>query len=347
MALFGLFGSESKNIEVFEKELTLLSQKVSTTQQQIVRLKSKRTLIRTQLIIYLASFYILVLGYLYLQVPRDYIGGSSRVYNFLRFQSSKSMMILVSTPIGSYGLIYLIDLLLKYLISKRESLLETLKEKRGKKIDELKKITNYTRTHELLDKYGDEKPKELAKPPIKQPVLPPAARSAPPTNPLINVPASPTNPSNTPTPNAPTPNAPTPNTPSSSNRDGPNTPNPSEGLNTETAPVKPVSSPAPQSRTLQDRILDYIIGSENNESIENRFALICSKCYHHNGLAPPGSSNPQEIIYICPYCGLINGDASKREETIRPVQEIEEPITETGIDNEHEPSHNPVDLLKK
>ncbi|ODV69559.1 hypothetical protein HYPBUDRAFT_102661 [Hyphopichia burtonii NRRL Y-1933] len=315
MALFGLFGSESKNIEVFEKELTLLSQKVSTTQQQIVRLKSKRTLIRTQLIIYLASFYILVLGYLYLQVPRDYIGGSSRVYNFLRFQSSKSMMILVSTPIGSYGFIYLIDLLLKYLISKRESLLETLKEKRGKKIDELKKITNYTRTHELLDKYGDEKPKELAKPPIKQPALPPAARPAPPTNPLINVPASPTNPSNTPTPN----------TPSSSN----------------------LSSPAPQSRTLQDRILDYIIGSENNESIENRFALICSKCYHHNGLAPPGSSNPQEIVYICPYCGLINGDASKREETIRPVQEIEEPITETGIDNEHEPSHNPVDLLKK
>ncbi|KAK7680653.1 hypothetical protein QCA50_016218 [Cerrena zonata] len=235
-------------------------------------------------------------------------------------------MILVSTPIGSYG--------------KRESLLENLKEKRGKKIDELKKITNYTRTHELLDKYGDEKPKEQAKPPIGQPALPPA-HPAPPTNPLINVPASPTNPSNTPTPN----------TPNTSNHDGPDTfegpttPNPSEGLNI--APVKPVSSPAPQSRTLQDRILDYIIGSENNESIENRFALICSKCYHHNGLAPPGSSNPQEIVYICPYCGLINGDASKKEETIRPVQEIEEPITETGIDNEHEPSHNPVDLLKK
>lgn len=60
-------------------------------------------------------------------------------------------------------------------------------------------------------------------------------------------------------------------------------------------------------RTLQDRLLDYIIGSDHNESVEARYALICEKCFVHNGLAPPGCDDPSNIVFICRRCGCLNG----------------------------------------
>lgn len=54
-----------------------------------------------------------------------------------------------------------------------------------------------------------------------------------------------------------------------------------------------------------DSILDTIVGPDET-SPNSRYALICSQCHNHNGLAPPGQL-PSEVIYICPYCGTHNG----------------------------------------
>lgn len=54
-----------------------------------------------------------------------------------------------------------------------------------------------------------------------------------------------------------------------------------------------------------DRILEGLVG-DDEQSPNNRYALICPKCYAHNGLCRYGE-DPQYVIYICPHCGHKNG----------------------------------------
>lgn len=55
-----------------------------------------------------------------------------------------------------------------------------------------------------------------------------------------------------------------------------------------------------------DHFLNALMG-DNELSPDKRYALICSKCLNHNGLAPPGKI-ASEVKYICPKCGFMNGD---------------------------------------
>lgn len=77
------------------------------------------------------------------------------------------------------------------------------------------------------------------------------------------------------------------------------------GQDTPESQTKP--SQTQSRRTLQDRLLDYIIGSDHNESVENRYALICERCFTHNGLAPPNCVDPAKVLFICRRCGCLNG----------------------------------------
>lgn len=60
-----------------------------------------------------------------------------------------------------------------------------------------------------------------------------------------------------------------------------------------------------RTHTWMDRILDLVLG-EDEQSPNNRFALICANCRSHNGLAEYGE-NPENVIYVCPMCGYKNG----------------------------------------
>lgn len=71
--------------------------------------------------------------------------------------------------------------------------------------------------------------------------------------------------------------------------------------------------PQDNQKTFQDRILDLIIGSDHNESVESRYALICEKCFVHNGLAPPGCSDPATVKFICRRCGFLNGSQHAKD----------------------------------
>lgn len=48
-------------------------------------------------------------------------------------------------------------------------------------------------------------------------------------------------------------------------------------------------------------MIDALLGDDET-SPDHRYALICSDCGQHNGLAPPGK-RAEEIHYICPRCG--------------------------------------------
>jgi len=68
-------------------------------------------------------------------------------------------------------------------------------------------------------------------------------------------------------------------------------------------PQQPQKPTAPPTRGLFEKLVDYMVGVNS----QNGFALICSNCRAHNGLAP--SSELESIQFRCRFCGLFN-DAS-------------------------------------
>lgn len=322
MGVFGLFKSKSFNPEVFEKELTDLTQRISKTQQQIHRLSRKKHQLLHQIVSTLALLYVIFVGYQYQKVPKDVIGRRSKIVLFFQQQSRRNLLIISLFPVAVYLLWLAINWLFQFVINSRKSLLEKLKEKHNDKIEELKKITNFNKTNELITKYGKPDPKNA-----------PLPQRAP--QPQRNPQNGGTNPQN---PQTGTINRQNPQ------NDKINPENPSKQL--PQPPQLPQVPPSPQQptvRTFQDRMLDYIIGSDNNESVETRYALICSQCYTHNGLAPPGCTNPLEISYICPKCGFINGlKKPEAEEQKIEEQKIEEQKVEEAVDEAIEAPDQPI-----
>lgn len=71
--------------------------------------------------------------------------------------------------------------------------------------------------------------------------------------------------------------------------------------NTPLRPVQKTVKPIlPQNRSIVEKAVDYMFG----DGPSNRFALICSRCNCHNGMALPEEF--EYINYICAYCSFFN-----------------------------------------
>lgn len=119
-------------------------------------------------------------------------------------------------------------------------------------------------------------------------------------------------------------------------------------LNYRPSPPPPPLTPPPfRSPTWMDRFMDALIG---DDSRNQKYALICSQCFNHNGLATPELFDT--VRYRCPNCGFFNinkrtGDLSSDTKRIEelPAEKIIEPV-ETII----EPAEKiiePVDNVKE
>uniref|UniRef100_A0A183BLW7 Endoplasmic reticulum junction formation protein lunapark n=1 Tax=Globodera pallida TaxID=36090 RepID=A0A183BLW7_GLOPA len=86
------------------------------------------------------------------------------------------------------------------------------------------------------------------------------------------------------------------------------------------APVRPFIE---QSRTPVDRILDFMMG----ESINNRYALICSNCHSHNGMA--FQEEFESISFFCFKCNYFN--PSKNELKVRSLHLSPAPTGGSGL----------------
>ncbi|KAF9430001.1 hypothetical protein BGZ76_001000 [Entomortierella beljakovae] len=64
-----------------------------------------------------------------------------------------------------------------------------------------------------------------------------------------------------------------------------------------------------------DKIVDVIVGDEGPET---KYALICGRCYAHNGLALP--QEIEDIQYVCPKCNFFNPSRRKVRVTGPGVQ---------------------------
>lgn len=282
MGVFGIFKLKGFDPDTFEKELTQLTKQISNTQQQIYSLKgkSKRWVFSLSKIFIIT--YALILVYIYQKVPRSPIA-RNKIVNFIKSQSNDQLMVLVGYPVVGYLIVYLINSIFRLSVGRRERHLQSLKKNHSLKIEELKKITNFNTTNELLNKYGNQEERKKSKDESR-------------------------------------------NKATKKQLDGSrqiNTPNAQQQQQQQQI-IKRLQSlqenpPVQKPRTFQDRVLDFIVGSDNNEATENRYALICKQCLTHNGLAPPGSTNPFKVSYICPNCGFLNGE-TEIEETITPIE---------------------------
>lgn len=318
MGLFGLFSLKAFDHEAFEKELTSLTQSISASQRQIQQLKNTHRAVQRTAVIYACGAYIAMIGFLYLQSPHEAFvpGGRSKFQVFLASQTRRLAALMVLFPVVAYVVIFVANRLFTMLINRRERVLAAMKKKHSHKIDELKKITNFNRTNELLTKYGNDKPqlREAEANKLLQ-----KNQNGQSHQKLQQQPSK-------------GPNA------------GPQGPIPSQGGNgqfpqnqrQQHGPIAPgsINPPVNNSPSFLDRLLDYIIGSDSNESVENRHALICARCFNHNGLAPPNCKNPFEVTYICPHCGYVNGETLV----------VDQPANEEGVDTEGEPGIIPEEI---
>lgn len=301
MGVFGFF-RRGFDPDSFEKELTSVTESISSTNQQISRLRLRSRSIRRSLAIYLLIVYVGIISYDYTSLPSQVVG-PDKLRKFLAYQTRNQLLVLLLFPVAAFALVRVVRILFDFLIRSRENKLKWLKKKHKEKIEELKKITNFTTTEKLLNKYGDTPKKPSITPnntnkniTAKPKQLPATANVAkPPAGQLSQQELNKLNLNITPRDVV----APT-HTPQFQQNKQPQHPQQQKSV-------------APIRRSIQDRLLDMLIGSENNESVESRYALICYNCFTHNGLAPPGTSDPATVVYICMKCGVMNGELNEEK----------------------------------
>ncbi|KAI0297801.1 hypothetical protein B0F90DRAFT_1938574 [Multifurca ochricompacta] len=183
-----------------------------------------------------------------------------------------------------------------------EKSLAALKLARRNKVEEIKKKTNYYETRELLELYEDGPstrlptwPKGSGPPSRLQP-------QQPPVTPQRAMPAVP------------------PNTPA--NLRAPISP----GLQSQLAPSP--QQPLPPPRKLwYDKLADALLGDEEPSAnvAASRYALICQKCFTHNGLVKEDMW--EDAQYVCPRCGHFNPSARSQRKGPQPQPQPQSPAT--------------------
>ncbi|KAA1475031.1 hypothetical protein DENSPDRAFT_841744 [Dentipellis sp. KUC8613] len=169
--------------------------------------------------------------------------------------------------------------------AEEQALKKLYKEQRDK-IEDIKKKTNYYSTRNLIERY-DEAP--AAESPLRrrgpqQPPATPQQRGSPQQQ---GTPAA--------APNAP------------------QTPIPSR-LQTQLNPAAPQFPLQPPQKQWYDKLADALLGADEPSvnAAASQYALICEKCFTHNGLVK--ESMWEDAQFICPKCGHFNPSARSRKQ---------------------------------
>ncbi|KAI0266251.1 hypothetical protein BC834DRAFT_876236 [Gloeopeniophorella convolvens] len=171
-----------------------------------------------------------------------------------------------------------------------EKSLEELKIERRNKVEEYKKKTNYYETRDLLERYEDGPAKTPARPGNG---LSPRIQPQVPLTPQQRQLAAP------------------PNTPAN-----PRTPI-SPGLQRQLA-ATPLQPLPPPRKLWYDKLADALLGDDESSvnPAASRYALICQKCFTHNGLAKEDMW--EDAQYVCPKCGHFNPSARSQRKNPQP-----------------------------
>ncbi|KAH7887249.1 hypothetical protein F5I97DRAFT_1935458 [Phlebopus sp. FC_14] len=162
---------------------------------------------------------------------------------------------------------------------EEKTLMGVLKKQRAK-VEEIKKKTNYYSTRNLIEKYDE--PMSTGTTPLRR--------------------------RNFPAPQ--TPLAPPPSTPQQLQTPNGQTKAPVLQLSPTPQPIQPTR------KMWFDKLTDAILGDdEHSVSVAaSRYALICQKCFAHNGLVK--ESQWEDTQYVCPKCGFFNLSARSKKQAV-------------------------------
>ncbi|KAI1100039.1 hypothetical protein F4804DRAFT_59523 [Jackrogersella minutella] len=333
----------------FERTLSTLSNKITTTQAQLDKARSNARRIKVLWTLYLTFAYLVYAIVLTLVVGWQNLGP----WEWTGMAGGPVLIYLVRTFTNAY---------FSFRVDTLEARLKDYQTERARTIQKLKDATKYDSTLELLEKYGGtgekrNQPKkreedgdegdgqQQRKEPgrvgrqITAPVSPSARTNMPPP----------------PTANIQRPlQAPSPG-PSQARQDPshltrPHTPllgqQPTEEFAPNAGPL-PFSSAqydvSHGSPRWYDRIMDLMLG-EDETVPKNRIVLICQNCRLVNGQAPPGTKSLSELgTWRCISCGSRNGEMDEGKKIIREVLGSK---SSTGLRSEDRDSDLSSDLVK-
>ncbi|OTA58949.1 hypothetical protein K449DRAFT_385493 [Hypoxylon sp. EC38] len=307
----------------FEKTLSTLSNKITTTQAQLDRVRSNSRRIKVLWTLYLAFAYLVYAIVLTLVVGWHNLGP----WEWTGMAGGPVLIYLVRTLTNAY---------FSFRIDTLESRLKDQQAERAKTIQKLKDATKYDSTLELLEKYGGtvEKRNQPKKPEGDEDGGDDQQRKGPnrkgrqstgPSVPStrINIPPPPT--ANIQRPLHVHPSAPLPHQ-GPSRIPHPHAPPPEQQPTEEFAPNAGPLPPSyaqydmnPGPPRWYDRIMDLMLGEDEMAS-KNRIVLICQNCRLVNGQAPPGTKSLVELgTWRCISCGSLNGEMDEGKKIIREV----------------------------
>ncbi|KAF8888145.1 hypothetical protein CPB84DRAFT_1786333 [Gymnopilus junonius] len=292
-----IFGK--KNDEDYETILSNLANDIQKRQTRLseIRLRERRSSL-------LATLYTLAIWVAY--VSLWYLNALPNLHDgtYIKHQSTDKFLKGFPVVIGPIIILFIrrvVQIWYKRKGDAEEKHLKELMKKRRDKVEEIKKKTNYYTTRDLLQKYDEAVP-------------PPALlrQRIPPGQALPSTPGRMAPPAN--------------------GNAQPQTPAPSAALQAHLSPGTPAYPIAPPRRQWYDKLADALLG-EDDPSIASpgsRYALICEKCFNHNGLVK--ESMWEETQYVCPKCGHFNASVkSKRERALRSAT----PSTSTASSPSH------------
>ncbi|KAI0839374.1 hypothetical protein F5Y06DRAFT_286408 [Hypoxylon sp. FL0890] len=309
----------------FEKTLSSLSNKITSTQAQLDRVRTNSRRIKVLWTLYLAFAYLVYAIVLTLVVGWQNLGP----WEWTGMAGGPILIYLVRTLTNAY---------FSFRIDTLESRLKDQQAERAKTIQKLKDATKYDSTLELLEKYGGTGEKRSD--PKKQDgggdggdgqqrngvnekgrqstgLGIPSARTNIPPPPTANIQRL---------PHMPPPGAPLPHQGPSRVVPHPHAPPPEQQPTEEFAPNAGPLPPSyaqydlnPGPPRWYDRIMDLMLG-EDEMAPKNRIVLICQNCRLVNGQAPPGTRSLAELgTWKCISCGSLNGEMDEGKKIIREV----------------------------
>ncbi|XP_078661126.1 endoplasmic reticulum junction formation protein lunapark-A-like isoform X5 [Branchiostoma floridae x Branchiostoma belcheri] len=307
------------------------------------------------------------------ELQRRYVGGlliysivlyiaAAVMFYFLFFPEGWQERVIRSLPLLMFPLlIWTVKKLLHWYfvrrITKKESQLEDLREKKKNILEDVMEHETYKAAKEILERFGPSKeeptpeqtppgsPRRQPGPPIPTPGPPPpgqANRSQKADKPVSQsyrthlhrhkelrqrrTPAPPAQPNIPRLAVAPTRvETPSQGTPALPRPPGHSLPQATPSMGRPPGP--PLARPIlPRERTVFDRVVDYLVG----EGPSSRFALICQQCHSHNGMAL--QEEFEFITFRCAYCYTLN--PARKVRPTAPKLLPDEPATRSSTAGE-------------
>ncbi|GAA99329.1 uncharacterized protein L969DRAFT_86565 [Mixia osmundae IAM 14324] len=322
-----------------ERQLQLLDEKVQQNEEKLAQIRSRerRALVFFTLysaVIWLAYFALWYYNAVRLIAPGDWgkhlLGLQSEQQKLLGVRADTWERIIRTLPVlvGPFVITFQRRFFRWWYTRKGNAeirILEQLRARQQEQVDKLKKRLRYEETRALIDKYDSKNRPAIGNKGLKKSASTTSLRShsgTPQGSPTLQADTSKRAPVFPPPP-------PFANTAFKGS--------PAVSINgRDTSTVSPLSTPVRGSaipgalsrefagaypptptRGWVDKIADALLG-ENEQLPTSKYALICQKCFSHNGLAL--KEELDEIQYTCPRCGHFNSrrKSTKDSTTVRP-----------------------------